>query len=366
MKFEYPIKDAKFITTYNELGYQEVLDDFDKAEYVCIITYNISAKQNKLFEYLDKLKDNTEVDFITNIPSRFEDYYSSYAKGRARNTINLYLNKLNPEKYRSVFSSYFLFNNHAKIVMTNNVIYVGSSNFSDESANNVESGILSRDSDFIEYIKNEVIPYLKGESEQYYSRDSINSLIISFKFIYYKIINVIEEVCMSCYSYPDYYGGATYEFFDLRNNRIYLKESLNRLDEIFEELDEFIATIYHTLDELGIDIEEIEEMLGEMDIEGIQLLYSDDTEIDNLLSFNSQRYAMDYINEYEISVNLDDIDDFRESASQVAYEEECELADLAEDDVKHLLERLKQIPKQLEDILGEIPTMVNEDIDNTK
>ncbi|MBJ8189660.1 hypothetical protein JDS79_22325 [Bacillus cereus] len=50
----------------------------------------------------------------------------------------------------------------------------------------------------------------------------------------------------------------------------------------------------------------------------------------------------------------------------MAYEEECELADLAEDDVKHLLERLKQIPKQLEDILGEIPTMVNEDIDNTK
>lgn len=365
MKFEHPIKDAKFITTYNEYGYQEVLDDFDKAEYICILTYNISAKQNILFKYLDKLKDTTAIDFITNIPSRFEDYYSSYAKGRARNTINIYLNKLNTEKYSSIFSSYFLFNNHAKIVMTNNVIYVGSSNFSDESANNVESGIISRDNDFINYIKNEVIPYLKGESEQYYSSNSINSLIISFKFIYYKLVNMIEEVRMSCYSYSDHCWGTTNEFWDLRNNRIYLKESLNRLDEMFEELDEFIATIYHTLDELGMDIEDIEEMISEMNIDGIQLLYAEDTEIDNILSFNSQNYAMDYINEHEIFMDEDDIDAFRDSASQKAYEKECELADLAEDNVKCLLERLKQIPKHLEEILEEIPTMVNENIDNT-
>jgi len=191
MKFKFPINDAEFVMSKGELAYQDVLDDFDNSDYVCVLTYNISAHRSELLGYIDNLKETTEVDIISNIPSRYEEYTSAFAKGRARKTVNIYLNKLNPEKYNSVFSSYFCFENHAKIVMTNNIVFIGSSNFSDESSKSFECGIISRDNDLIEFIKNKIIPYLKDESEQYYSNDSINSLRINLKFIYYKLIIIV-------------------------------------------------------------------------------------------------------------------------------------------------------------------------------
>ena len=37
---------------------------------------------------------------------------------------------------------FFNFSNHAKIVGTENIVYIGSANFSNESKNNIESGII--------------------------------------------------------------------------------------------------------------------------------------------------------------------------------------------------------------------------------
>ncbi|MBM7707102.1 prefoldin subunit 5 [Chryseomicrobium aureum] len=365
MKFKFSIKEAEFVMTKDELAYQEVLDDFGRAEYVCILTYNISARSLELLRYIDKLKDTTEVDIISNIPNRYEEYTSHFAKGRARKMINIYLNKLNPEKYNSLLSSYFCFENHAKIVMTNNIIYIGSSNFSDESSKSFECGIISKDSDFIQYIKNEVIPYIKDESEQYYSHDSINSLRINFKFIYYKLVSVIEEVRMSCYSIADHQG-KHWEYFDLINNRYYLQESLERLNSNFEEFEDIIPTVLESLDELDVNIEKIENIIDEINIEGIKLLYSDDTNIYNLLTFDNQSYAMEYINDNEMFIAVEDIDEFRESASQVAFEKESELEELAKDDVNELLENLAEFIKDIEKILNEIPDIVNKNLDNTK
>lgn len=42
LKKEYMLSEAKFIYSKNELGYQEVLDDFNNADEIIIVTYNIS------------------------------------------------------------------------------------------------------------------------------------------------------------------------------------------------------------------------------------------------------------------------------------------------------------------------------------
>lgn len=44
MKKEYITSNAKFVYSKNELGYQEVLDEFKAASEITIITYNISEK----------------------------------------------------------------------------------------------------------------------------------------------------------------------------------------------------------------------------------------------------------------------------------------------------------------------------------
>ena len=65
-----------------------------------------------------------------------------------------------PEKTAEKAEVYFCFSNHAKIVMTNNIAYIGLSNFSEESADNFESGFISKDADFIEFLEEEIFPWI--------------------------------------------------------------------------------------------------------------------------------------------------------------------------------------------------------------
>lgn len=59
---------------------------------------------------------------------------------RPKETFHLYKSKLFPLKIADKAEVYFCFSNHAKIIMTDNIAYVGSSNFSEESADNFELG----------------------------------------------------------------------------------------------------------------------------------------------------------------------------------------------------------------------------------
>ncbi len=54
MKKEFVTNNSKFVYSKNELGYQEVLDDFENASEITIITYNISEKKNLLITSLRK------------------------------------------------------------------------------------------------------------------------------------------------------------------------------------------------------------------------------------------------------------------------------------------------------------------------
>ena len=75
MKKEFLITNAKFVYSKNELGYQEVLDSFEIASEITIITYNISEKKNALVSALKKVGEHCIINIITNIPSRWETYY---------------------------------------------------------------------------------------------------------------------------------------------------------------------------------------------------------------------------------------------------------------------------------------------------
>lgn len=62
-KFE----NAEFVMSKDELTYAEVLEDFEDASSIHILTYNISKDKSDLLKALKKCDENTEISIISNI-----------------------------------------------------------------------------------------------------------------------------------------------------------------------------------------------------------------------------------------------------------------------------------------------------------
>lgn len=157
----------------NEFTYQCVLDDFKNTEFIGIMTFNISPKRNS--HLLESLKaactNGANAVIITNVPKRFSNYYAPKNAVAAKDMIDLYMRQLNPRDYGMRLTPYFAFYNHAKIVMTDNIVYWGSSNFSDESSEHLECGTISTDKELIKYLKNSFFPEVQSKSVPYYKYD---------------------------------------------------------------------------------------------------------------------------------------------------------------------------------------------------
>ena len=90
---EFMTSNTKFVYSKNELGYQEVLEHFDSASEITIVTYNISEKKQALVRALRSAGEHCVINVITNIPSRWETYYGDTFREKARQKINLYLSR---------------------------------------------------------------------------------------------------------------------------------------------------------------------------------------------------------------------------------------------------------------------------------
>lgn len=169
---ELSFDSGRFVAHHCRLNYQEVLDDFSNANVIRIITYNISKNQ-RTDALLDALKNTTaDIKLITNVPSRMEEYYltprGQNMRSTARRNIQIYVSKLNPDNFPSQFVPYFNVNNHAKMIGTENIVYIGSANYSNESSDNIEAGIIIEDKDFIQKLYSEFFDKVESSSMSYY------------------------------------------------------------------------------------------------------------------------------------------------------------------------------------------------------
>ena len=180
---------GRFVSNRGELNYKEVLEHFPNASIIRIITYNISRnqRQDKLFEALRDT--DAEIQLITNVPSRMEEYFDNEAgrsmRKTARRNIQIYIAKLNPENFSGNFLPYFNVHNHAKIIGTEDIVYIGSANFSNESADNIETGILIEDRDFISKLYSEFFDKVASESLSYLD-DNFNAFHLFLLSLYAK------------------------------------------------------------------------------------------------------------------------------------------------------------------------------------
>lgn len=104
-------------------------------------------RKNNLVSALTKVGEHRVVNIITNIPSRWETYYGDTLQNKARQQINVYLLKLKPESLGINSKVFFDFSNYGKIITTDCIVYVGSVNYSEESANYTEFGFILRNKD---------------------------------------------------------------------------------------------------------------------------------------------------------------------------------------------------------------------------
>ncbi|MEW4490883.1 phospholipase D-like domain-containing protein [Thalassoglobus sp. JC818] len=167
MRIEIPDVTGQLVLSKDDFGYQEVIDQIGQSETVSVVTYNISNGNEGLLQLLRDC--DAEVRLITNIPGRFKDYTSDNAKKRARNKMKTMFRKLDPERFGAFARVLFCFRNHAKIILTDTVAYVGSANYSEESSSSWEGGIIVRDSSTISQIS-QWVDEIESDSVRFYGQ----------------------------------------------------------------------------------------------------------------------------------------------------------------------------------------------------
>lgn len=263
----------------NEYGFKKILDDFKDTKYINIITFNFSKESYDLLSILKNLKNKEKIRIITNIPGRWECYRGDYFKKNAKIIINKYLKNLEPNSFSSPVEIYFNFENHAKIYSTDNYTYLGSQNFSDESKNNHEIGIIINNNiyeknlgeTFIEELiynsEYKTIPFYGVEIEKL--KSELKSKTIEIE----KLINQFDYEIEICSSGINYLGEIKIKFKSLSEIldeiKIILDEMKTKTNNIkakniFEDNEFIIDTIY----EIENTLSKIDQIMWEISPQG--------------------------------------------------------------------------------------------------
>lgn len=215
------------------------------AEEITIVTYNISERNAALVDGLRMAGQHCKINIITNIPARWETYYGDAFRAKARDKINLYLSKLNPEKLGIKPEVFFDFSNHGKIIMTNNVAYVGSANYSEESARNTEFGFISRDKDFIAFIQSEILPEIEASAIPYYEYD-FTPLLLEANVALSALFNIRNRLYEEAYHLHDDIDGEWYYY---NEHEAFLSRSiLEHIVQIVAESVKVASEMYDAID----------------------------------------------------------------------------------------------------------------------
>lgn len=372
---EISFEKGKFVYCPNGLNYQEVLDDFKHARKVRIVTYNISGNGNNdpLLEQVKRLGEDVDVQIITNIPSRFETYYSSAAgeamRSKAKQNIKVYLKKLNPENFSTAFSVSFNFFNHAKIIGTENIVYIGSANFSNESKRNIETGVIIEDPVFIAKLYGEFFQHIKDCSTPYFDDDfnllrllALN-LIAKFTVHRAKLTDLLfQRTAFGTYYLPDSPDSVYFSGDDLAELVFDLQS--------FQDLDVRAENTYSE-DNNGYndDIDKIVAGLSEIDVDWLIEIASDDGVLFDFVNFNYEQTWSSCLQEYSAEAYDEYLDEYVEKAQNDAtaiYDAKKQDFEDVADSFLHGIDSIIELLKLIEEIIDKYKdTRISANIDNT-
>jgi len=188
---------STIVISKGESTYQMVLDDFPNAERITVVTFNVSASDRSLLNALSQA--SAKACIICNIPKRFERYFGrnvEKTKAAAKDQIARFMAQLDPTRYGTVVETYFAFRNHAKIVMTENIAFVGSANFSSESRENWECGVITEDTTAISQLEL-AVEQIKADSVRYLG-ESTRLLFATFATLHSCLDSIQDKLTEDC------------------------------------------------------------------------------------------------------------------------------------------------------------------------
>lgn len=336
---------GRFVSLSGELNYTEVLNDFQNAKTIRIVTYNISKNQ-KYDALLDALKSTeADVQIITNVPSRMDHYYKSDAGQRmrsiAKSNIDIYLSKLNPDNFSGKFVPFFNVHNHAKIIGTENIVYIGSANFSNESANNIETGVLIEDKDFIQKLYDQFFNTIKKESLSYFD-ETFSAFQLSILSLYAKFTQHYRKIMTDLYTDFERTGFVVADtiFIDISD-----------LNDLYQDLDELKFICYSADDIYDEENEEYNDALDQLkrnferlSIEWLQEIISEDGSLYRLVAFDEDKIVNDILQtEYAFEAYDEGLDPCVSDAMSRAYELYSSLHNDFEEESEDFLKEIEKI-----------------------
>lgn len=341
---------CKFVATKGEICYEEVLDDFKNASYIYVLTYNISPKDTTLINKLNAVDADTDIRFFTNIPSRFNVYYRDTFKENASKTINNYLEILNLDNFNSRFEVNFLFENHSKIVMTDNIAYIGSANYSNESRGNFETGLITLDKKMINSIKAIIDEETFKIKVPYYKTNIIPVLLLARNIEVY-----IAELNENIFNLSE----LLYDVLEIRNPEIKSIELFNDLkEEILRIIQNLIAECDDEESTLILDkLLELEEEVENYKIED---------EVIEFLKFDKDSYIKSEISEHSFNLTEDNLEEILPIIYNEANIVKEELVNDAQDSLYNLESNLNGFLTRILEVIDILKKDINSKIDNTK
>lgn len=341
-----PYNGGEFVLSKGRINYQAVLDDFPNAKQVRVLTYNISKKnyKNELIDALRALSEDVDVQIISNIPSRMPNYYSTpegdvYRK-KYRRSYTAYLDKLNPELFPSNPQVAFNFDNHAKIIGTDNVIYIGSANYSDESKDNIESGTLIYDKNFIQQLYKDIFPVVLDDSTPYFDDNNnvLRLFVISMEQKFRKWLEKFDDDLI--FTNPNTGRRGIVDGFRFDEN------DLQELDSDVDELRDFVGLLEDTVSEDDNEynelIKELEKSMLGVGLDWIADFTITDSPFYNFLVFDEEDLANEYISE-DPDAHDENLDACVETAMSRVSNEYSSMRYDIEDDVINLRDKISRV-----------------------
>lgn len=372
MYMSIPITSGDVVLGIESMNYQRILDDFPNAKQVRILTYNISKNQyrNELMNALKSINADADVKIVSNIPSRMPTYYSTPAgesmRRGYRNNFTAYLERLNPENFPSNPEVSFNFSNHAKIIGTENILYVGSANYSDESSDNIEAVTIITDKDAIKEIFDEFFPVIIDESTPYFEDDFnvFRLFVISMKAKFEKWLYWFDNRLV--WTNPNTGIRSINDYFELDWN------GLLELNSNIDELNSFVVHLENTYSEDDEDynslIDRILEAYKTISISWMEDFTTIDSELYEFIVFDEEDYANDILQDDPEAFD-ENLNDCAERAMSSAHDQYTDMHNAIENDVIFLRDQIEKVVQFLDRVHERTVQYANkwiaEKVDNT-
>lgn len=180
---------------------------------------------------------------------------------------------------------YFNVHNYAKIIGTEDIVHIGSANFSNESADNIEMGILIGDRDFISKLYSEFFDKVSSGVISYLD-DNFNAFHLFLLSLYAKFEHHYNILLRDVYT-------------DYQRTRLVVAET------IFVGTDE-LGNIYQDLEEL----EGLKDEFESLDIEGLKEIVSEEGELYNLATFDGHDKFNEIMQSKYANLVIDDMTEY--------------------------------------------------------